>query len=177
MPQSVVRHENEHLYADPPATSAGNTLSNAILRLRRGERAQAERARIRSGLGGVDLTALRYLVQAYRDGRDISPKSLLAMLRTSSATITNVVDRLVARGLVQRVQHPRDRRAHYLVPTDEAVRLVDAAYAAHHTAVVEVIDSLTDEQAEIAALVIGRLADRLDELDRSEILAAVDAAR
>lgn len=177
MPQTVVRHENEHLYAEPPATPAGNALSDAILRLRRGERAQAERAHERSGLGGVDLTALRYLVQAYRDQRDISPKDLLTMLRTSSATITNVVERLVGRGLVQRVQHPRDRRAHYLVPTDEGIRVVDGAYAAHHSAVVEVIDELTDEQAEIGALVINRLADRLDELDRVERLAAVDAMR
>ena len=49
--------------------------------------------------------------------------------------------------------------------------------AAHHSAVVEVIDELTDEQAEIGALVINRLADRLDELDRVERLAAVDAMR
>ena len=177
MPQTVVRHENEHLYADPPATAAGSTLSDAILRLRRGERAQAQRAHQRAGLRGIDLTALRYLVQAYRDERDISPKDLLVMLRTSSATITNVVERLVGRGLVERVQHPRDRRAHYLVPTAEAIRVVDAAYAAHHSAIVEVIDSLTEEQAEIAALVIGRLAERLDELDRVELLASVDALR
>jgi len=177
MPQTVVRHENEHLYTEPPATSAGRSLSDAILRWRRGERAQAQRAQERSGLASVDLTALRYLVQAHRDERSVSPKDLLAMLRTSSATITNVVERLVCRGLVERVQHPRDRRAHYLVPTPEAIRVVDEAYAVHHGAVVDVIDSLTEEQAEVAAFVIGRLAERLDELDRSERLAEAEALR
>ncbi len=38
------------------------------------------------------------------------------MLDTSSATVTNVVERLVERSLLTRVQHPTDRRAHYLVP-------------------------------------------------------------
>lgn len=168
MPQNIVRHEGEHLYADPPATPAGRELSEAILRLRRAEHVQAERAQERAGMSSLDLSALRYLVQGYRDERDISPKDLLMMLSTSSATITNVVERLVTRGLVQRVQNPHDRRALYLVPTPEALRLVDQAHAAHHTAVVEVIDELSPKQATTAAAFIARLADRLEELDRFE---------
>ncbi|MCR2812381.1 MarR family transcriptional regulator [Microbacterium sp. zg.Y1090] len=175
MPQTVVRHENEHLYADPPEREAGRALSDAILRLRRAERGQERRATARSTLSGLDLTALRYLVQGARDERDLSPKDLLTMLSTSSATITNVVERLVCRGLVERVQHPRDRRAHYLVPTPAAFRLVDEAYASHHSAIVEVIDGLTDQQADAAALVIARLAERLDLLEREERIADAEA--
>lgn len=168
MPQSIVRHEGEHLYADPPTTPAGSELSEAILRLRRAEHVQADRAQDRAGLSSLDLTALRYLVQAFRDERDVSPKDLLVMLHTSSATITNVVERLCVRGLVERVQHPRDRRALYLVPTPDALRTVDQAHAAHHSAVVEVIDGLTRDEAETAAVVIRKLAERLEELDRVE---------
>jgi len=130
MPQNVVLHEGEHLYAEQPATPSGRELSEAILRWRRAERIQAQRAQERSGLSSLDLTALRLLVQGYRDERDLSPKDLLVMLTTSSATVTNVVERLVSRGLLQRVQHPRDRRAHYLVPTPEALTLVDQGYVA-----------------------------------------------
>ena len=167
MPQNVVLHEGEHLYAEQPATPSGRELSEAILRWRRAERIQAQRAQERSGLSSLDLTALRLLVQGYRDERDLSPKDLLVMLTTSSATVTNVVERLVSRGLLQRVQHPRDRRAHYLVPTPEALTLVDQAHGAHHAAVVEVIDDLTPEQAAAATEVIARLTDRLDALDRA----------
>lgn len=166
MPQTVVRHEGEHLYAQQPSTDDGQRLSEAILHWRRAERAQAERAQRASGLSGVDLTALRYLVQGYRDGRDLSPKDLIVMLDSSSATITNVIERLVQRGYITRVQHPSDRRAHYLKPTDEAVRRVDASYAAHHAAIVAVIDELSPEDRACATRVITEIADRLDALPR-----------
>jgi len=165
MPQSVVRREGERLYADPPRTPEGRRLSEAILHLRRAERVQAERAQRASGLSNVDLTALRYLVQGYRDGRDLSPKDVIVMLETSSATVTNVVERLVERSYVTRVEHPSDRRAHYLVPTDAAISRVDSAFEAHHSAVVAVIDQLTRDEAETAAGVITRIAQALDELN------------
>ena len=134
MPKTVTRHESEHLYAEEPRTEAGQRLSDAILHLRKSEGVQAERALRASGLSSTDLTALRYLVQGYRDGRDLSPKDLIVMLDTSSATVTNVVERLVERSFVTRVQHPTDRRAHYLVPTEAAIRRVDDSIGAHHAA-------------------------------------------
>ena len=130
MPKTVVRHEHEHLYAEAPSSEPGRALTSAILRLWRAERAQAEAALRASGLSSLDLTALRYLVQGYRDGRDLSPKDLIVMLDSSSATVTNVVERLVSRSYVTRVQHPTDRRAHYLVPTEEAISRVDESLGA-----------------------------------------------
>lgn len=165
MPQTVVRHEHEHLYAHQPQTAAGQRLSDAILHLRRAERQQSERALRESGLSSMDLTALRYLVQGLRDHRDLGPKDLIVMLDTSSATVTNVVERLVARGYITRVQHPSDRRAHFLVPTEEAVRRVDDAFAAHHSAIVDVIDDLGDDEADCAAEVIAKIAQALDRLN------------
>ena len=162
MPQNVVRHENEHLYAAQPQSAAGRRLSEAILQLRRAERRQSERALRESGLSNLDLTALRYLVQGLREERDLGPKDLIVMLDTSSATVTNVVERLVTRGYVTRVEHPSDRRAHFLVPTDEAIQRIDEAFAAHHEAIVEVIDGLDDDEAEGAAAVLVRIADALD---------------
>jgi DNA-binding MarR family transcriptional regulator len=164
MPQSVVRHENEHLYSRQPHSAAGQRLSEAILRLRFAERRQSERALRESGLSSLDLTALRYLVQGLRDERDLGPKDLIVMLDTSSATVTNVVERLVARGFVTRVQHPTDRRAHFLVPTTEAVQRVDEAFAAHHSTIVDVIDDLPEDDAERAAVVLAKIAHALDDV-------------
>lgn len=162
MPLTVVRHESEHLYADQPRTEAGRRLSEAILHLWRAERNQMEQAQRSSELSTMDLTALRYLVQARRDGREFGPKDLMVMLNTSSATVTNVVDRLVERGYVTRVQHPSDRRAHYTIATDAAMQRVDDSFAPHHSAIVAVIDELADHDAECAANVIRRIADELD---------------
>ncbi|WP_127818346.1 MarR family winged helix-turn-helix transcriptional regulator [Microbacterium sp. CPCC 204701] len=163
MPLTVVRHEGEHLYAEQPKTEAGRRLSEAILHLWRAERIQMEQAQRSSELSTMDLTALRYLVQGRRDGRDLGPKDLIVMLNTSSATVTNVIDRLVARGYVAREQHPTDRRAHYTVATDAAVQRVDDSFAPHHSAIVAVIDSLPEHEAECAADVIRRIAAELDK--------------
>lgn len=164
MPQSIVRHEHVHLYAAQPQTDAGRELSNAILELRHAEQVQADRSQRISGLGGIDLSALRYLVQAQREDREVSPKDLIVMLGTSSATVTNVIERLVGKGYVLRQQHPTDRRAHYLVPTDAATALVDEVYGGHHGAVVSVIDDLDEEAVITATAVIRRIAATLDDL-------------
>lgn len=164
MPQNVVRHEGLHLYADQPRDEVGRRLSDAVLQLRRAEQVQAGLAVRAAELSAIDRTALRYLVQGHRDGRDLGPKDLIVMLATSSATVTNVVERLASKGLVERVQHPSDRRAHYLVPTESAIERVDEAFAAHHRAIVSVIDQLDDERAAIAAEVIGMLAAALDDV-------------
>lgn len=164
MPQSIVRHEHVHLYAAQPRTEAGRDLSDAILQLRRAEQVQADRSQRISGLGGIDLSALRYLVQARRESREVSPKDLIVMLGTSSATVTNVIERLVGKGYVLREQHPTDRRAHFLVPTESATDLVDEVYGGHHGAVVSVIDDLDHDAVITATAVIRRIATTLDDL-------------
>lgn len=164
MPQTIIRHEQEHLYADQPETEAGRALSAALLRLRRAEQVQESRVLNTTRLSNLDLRALRYLVQAERDGRSIGPKDLIVMLDTSSANITNVVDRLVKKGYVERVNHPSDRRAHLLKPTEAAVHQVDSAIGAHHSQMVAEINGIFDGDAQIAASVVSRIADALDAL-------------
>lgn len=164
MPETIVRHEGEHLYAASPASVAGQGLSQAILHLRRAEQLQEARDLERSGLSNVDLRALRYLVQASRDDRELSPKDLIVILGTSSANVTNVVERLVSKGYVQRIDHPTDRRAHYLVPTEDGIRHVNETFADHHAAIVAVIDELDDAEASAASAVIERIASALNGL-------------
>jgi len=165
MPKLVVRHEGEHLYANQPSSDAGRRLSDAIMRLRRSERVQADRAVRASQLSNIDLTALRYLVQGFRDERRLSPKDLIVMLDTSSATVTNVIERLVSRGYITREQHPSDRRAHYLLPTDHALCHVDDVHSKRDNTVVSFIDQLSDDEADQAARIIDKLAASLDLLD------------
>lgn len=165
MPQNIMRNESEHLYAPEPASEPGKELSAALLRMRRAEQRQEARALGLSGLSGIDLRALRYIVQAFRDGRNLGPKDLIGMLGTSSANVTNVVDRLVKRQLVSRAGHPTDRRAHYLQPTDSAVAEVDAIFMHHHAALVTEIDAIDPADAAAAARVLERLTRALDTLD------------
>jgi DNA-binding MarR family transcriptional regulator len=166
--EDLIHREAHHLYSEHPHHAEGRRLSEALSRLRHAERLQAERAVRASGLSGTDLTALRYLVQARRDERDVSPKDLIVMLGSTSATVTNVVERLVRRSLVRRTDHPTDRRAHFLVPTDEAERLVHRVFELHHAAVVHAIDEMDPAAAEAAAEAIVRITDSLDRLRHSD---------
>lgn len=167
MPQTVVRHEYEHLYAAEPETAQGKELTESLLRLRRAEMLLDNRALHSTGLSTMEFNALRYLVQAKRDGRDMSPKDVIVMLNTSSATVTNVIERLVTRGYLTRVSHPTDRRAHYLVPTEPALHVVDGAYHDHHSAIVEVVNELDPSAVATASVVVNKIVERLDALANS----------
>jgi DNA-binding MarR family transcriptional regulator len=84
------------------------------------------------------LAALRRSGQPYR----LSPGQLLRETLVTSGTMTNRVDRLAARGLVTRQDHPEDRRGVLVQLTQAGKDAVDAAMA----------DLLTAERRLLGAL-------------------------
>ncbi|WP_066517465.1 MarR family winged helix-turn-helix transcriptional regulator [Curtobacterium ammoniigenes] len=161
MPLTVVRHEAAHLYADQPTTPAARSAVEALLRLHHAEEQEVEQAQVESGLTKNEFHAIRYLLQAERDGREMGPKDLAVMLNVSNASVTKVVDNLVAKGQLERVPHPTDRRAMVLKPIDGARDQVDRAYARFHTVLVAVIDSLPDADNELLAKRLNEVAQAL----------------
>ena len=88
--------------------------------------ALAQRGRVlavaaEAGLSPPQLFAL----QALTPGRPASMGDLAGMLRCDASNVTGLVDRLAARGLVQRRPAPHDRRIRHLVLTDEGRALRD----------------------------------------------------
>jgi DNA-binding MarR family transcriptional regulator len=71
------------------------------------------------------LAALRRSGPPYR----LSPGRLLRETMVTSGTMTNRVDRLAARGLVARQDHPDDRRGVLVQLTEAGSEAVDAALA------------------------------------------------
>jgi len=71
------------------------------------------------------LAALRRAGRPYA----LSPGQLLEQTMVTSGTMTNRVDRLEVRGLVQRLPHPADRRAVRVRLTPRGKDRVDAALA------------------------------------------------
>lgn len=163
MPRGAVRREEEHLYADPPRTAAGKDLAAALLRFWRAGRVQETRALQTSGLSRLDLQALRLVAQAARNEKNLSPKSLGSMLETSSANITNIVTRLEQKGYVERVKHPTDRRAQQLKPTGAATALIASAIGEQHAALVGLVESVSDEEAQVVAAVLNKFSRAIDE--------------
>ncbi len=84
------------------------------------------------------LAALRRAGAPY----ELNPGQLVAETLVTSGTMTNRVDRLAARGLVERHRDPRDRRGVIVRLTTAGERVVDAALA----------DLLGDEHALLAEL-------------------------
>jgi DNA-binding MarR family transcriptional regulator len=97
------------------------------------------------------LSALRRAGEPYQ----LSPKSLLQQTLVSSGTMTNRIDRLVERELVERRSDPGDGRGILVVMTERGRDRVDTAIAL-----------LLQDESELLAALTGVERDRLSTLLR-----------
>ena len=84
----------------------------------------------------------------------------------SSGGVTYLVDRLTAKGLVERQECPEDRRARYAVLTPAGQALIQRIFPDHAKAIERALSGLSpDEQAQAAGLLrrLGREAAELKE--------------
>jgi DNA-binding MarR family transcriptional regulator len=61
----------------------------------------------------------------------LPPKAITPLMPLSSGGMTNILHGLAARGLIERLPDPTDRRGVLIKMTPEAVKLIDQAIAAH----------------------------------------------
>ncbi|NNC11356.1 MarR family transcriptional regulator [Planctomonas sp. JC2975] len=95
------------------------------------------------------LSALRRAGTPYR----LSPKALLTQTLVSSGTMTNRIDRLVERGLVERQTDPNDGRGILVRMTAQGLTRVDAAITRLVDAEAELLRTLpAGEQTRLAGL-------------------------
>ncbi len=101
------------------------------------------------------LTALRRAGEPY----ELSPGRLLRETLVTSGTMTNRVDRLAGRGLVERYPDPSDRRGVIVRLTGEGKAKVDDAFEALLRAEATLLADLAPrDQARLAALLRTLLA-------------------
>lgn len=90
--------------------------------------ARAAIALLDDALAGTGLDAEDFAVYSVlRQAGEISPGELARWMSTPATTVSSYVKRLVARGHVQQVPHPRDRRSY-------RITLTEAGQDAHTTA-------------------------------------------
>lgn len=95
------------------------------------------------------LSALRRAGAPYQ----LSPKALLLQTLVSSGTMTNRIDRLVSRGLVERRTDPHDGRGILVEMTERGLIRVDAAITRLIDAESEILSTLsTPDQRRLAGL-------------------------
>ncbi|MCU1542564.1 MAG: MarR family transcriptional regulator [Microbacteriaceae bacterium] len=100
------------------------------------------------------LSALRRAGAPYQ----LSPKSLLQQTLVSSGTMTNRIDRLVQRGLVERRTDPNDGRGILVVMTTVGQERVDRAISQLLTAEAELLEALSPLDQERLASLLRKLS-------------------
>ena len=104
---------------------------------------------------GLEIWEFDVLSTLRRAGEpfELSPKELVAATMVTSGTMTNRLDRLVERRLVERRADPRDGRAARICITPTGIERVDAAMLDLLAAEESPLNSLTrSEQAQLADL-------------------------
>jgi DNA-binding MarR family transcriptional regulator len=99
------------------------------------------------------LAALRRAGAPY----ELSPGRLIRETLVTSGTMTNRVDRLAARGLVERMPDPRDRRGVLVRLTSEGGTTVDGAFEALLAAEHDLLASLPSAQRSTLAALLRTL--------------------
>jgi DNA-binding MarR family transcriptional regulator len=92
----------------------------------------------------------------------MNPSQLAAEVSLSQATITGIVDRLVARQLVRRERTSTDRRMVTVTITDAGRALVDAAPSPLQERFVARLHELSDEESEIMRLTLNKIVRMMD---------------
>src|SRR5688572_26836719 len=102
-------------------------ITNAALRaIRRVLRAADQGGRRLAAATGLTPSQLLVLQQIDKSG-ETTPSVIAATLHFGQATVTNIVDRLEAAGLVTRSKSDRDKRRILLRSTPAAASLIDRA--------------------------------------------------
>lgn len=104
------------------------------------------------------LSALRRAGEPHR----LSPKQLLAVTLVSSGTMTNRIDRLAERGLVERETDPNDGRGIFVRMTPVGRRLVDDALTRLVAAERRVLDDLDHDARDDLATSLRVLSFAMD---------------
>lgn len=117
--------------------------------------------RVEEALAPCDLSLWQFdvLVTLRRTGAPyrLSPTQLMREVMLSSGAMTNRIDRLEGRGLVQRLPDPSDRRSVQIELTAEGKRLADEAVEARFEEAREVAELLKPRERESLEQGLSRL--------------------
>lgn len=139
-------------------------MDESLIALRRILRATELYARDLAHAVGLTPAQLRVL-QIVDERQSVTPKALARQMGVSQATVTTLVDKLVAHGLVERAPSDRDRRQINVVITETGHDKLKDAPDALQQRYVRAFSDLADwEQAQLVSS-LERVAAMLDAKD------------
>jgi DNA-binding MarR family transcriptional regulator len=155
------------------STTDPNRVDESLIALRRILRATDQYERDLASAAGLSPAQLRVLqIIAGKPGGTVTPKALAQQMGVTQATVTSVVDKLVARAFVVRQPSETDRRQTNVVLTETGRAALDEAPDALQQRYVREFVKLADwEQAQLVAS-LERVAAMMDAhlMDASPVL-------
>ncbi|MCJ1706374.1 MarR family winged helix-turn-helix transcriptional regulator [Microbacterium sp. VKM Ac-2923] len=97
---------------------AAMTAARAVERLRLAEDRLARRRQSHCGPSENARAAMRLVLERADAGATVTPSEIAQYLGISAASVTGMLDRLHAGGLITFVANPSDRRSKFIVPFD-----------------------------------------------------------
>jgi DNA-binding MarR family transcriptional regulator len=143
--------------SDPTAA-----LSESLREFFRATRRARGRAASRPAPDGLSLAQF-HLLEPLADGPHTN-RQLAESAAVSSPTATRMIDVLVARGLVTRVEDPSDRRAVLISLTPAGRRALEAKLREYERVREQIAAALQLEERAVAADLLHRLAEVIEEL-------------
>jgi MarR family transcriptional repressor of mepA len=137
-------------------------LLNNLL-MRRFDMARPDREAL-SRITGTNRWLIGYLVEQRKLGRDVYQKDLEAAFGVTRSTISKVLDRMVEKGLIERLPVARDARLKRLSLTPKALKLSEKMRAYAEGVEREIVAGFTDEELERFHEYIDRARKNLGEL-------------
>jgi MarR family transcriptional regulator, transcriptional regulator for hemolysin len=112
------------------------------------------------------------LIAAVASSPDATQRELAAKLEVTDVTACRLIDRLVADGLIERREHPQDRRAYRVALTDAAQPLLAKLSAAAEAYEAGMFANLDDGDIDFLNGLLGRIAQNLSAAKDETLLPA-----
>lgn len=117
------------------------------------------------GVSMPQLLALGFL-QEQSDCK-ATPKQLKLFLQLNASTVTGIIQRLIAKGLIIKMDNPADKRAPFIVLSVAGERLLNNSPELMHEKLTRKLNKMTPDKLETLRLALVTIEDLMDIDDTS----------
>ncbi|MFD1694461.1 MarR family winged helix-turn-helix transcriptional regulator [Roseibium aestuarii] len=120
---------------------------------------------------GLDLTPVQFAaLNTLRVHKDIDQATLAGLIAYDRTTITGVIDRLTAKGLVDRKISPTDRRARVVSLTAEGEAALDRVMPAVEEAQTVMLQGLDAREQQVFMELLTKATEATNDLSRAPLI-------